>query len=55
MKDNKENHRVLTTKRIMKEALLELLERKALANISVTALCEAADVNRSTFMPITGI
>ena len=33
----------------MKEALLELMEQKELANISVTALCDSADVHRSTF------
>ena len=38
------------TKRLMKEALLDLLEQKEeLSGISVTALCAAADVNRSTF------
>ena len=37
------------TRRLMKDALLELLEHTELSNISVTAICEAADVNRSTF------
>ena len=37
------------TKRLMKNALLELLEKQELANISVTAICETADVHRSTF------
>ena len=37
------------TKRLIKNALLELLEQKELAAISVTALCERADVHRSTF------
>ena len=49
MKDQTENRRVRMTKRLMKDALLELLEQKALSGISVTAVCEAADVNRSTF------
>lgn len=44
-----ENRRVRMTKRLMRDALLELLEQKELANISVTAICEAADVHRSTF------
>lgn len=34
---------------MMKDALMELLEQKELANISVTSICETADVNRSTF------
>ena len=37
------------TKRLMKDALLELLEQNELAKISVTAVCDAADVHRSTF------
>lgn len=37
------------TKHLMKSALLELLEHQDLVNISVTAICETADVHRSTF------
>ncbi len=37
------------TRRLMKDALLDLLERTDLSGISVTAVCEAADVHRSTF------
>ena len=49
MNGQTENRRVCMTKRLMKDALLELLEQKELSGISVTAVCEAADVNRSTF------
>ena len=49
MKGQTENRRVRMTRRLMKDALLELLEHTELSNISVTAICEAADVNRSTF------
>ena len=49
MAGKRENRRVQMTKRQMKEALLELLEERELVNISVTAICEAADVHRSTF------
>ena len=49
MTEPRENRRVRTTKRMMKEALLELLEQQELVNISVTAICETADVHRSTF------
>ena len=49
MTGKRENRRVQMTKRLMKEALIELLEQKELVNISVTAICEAADVHRSTF------
>ena len=44
-----ENRRVRMTKRLMKDALLELLEQRELSDISVTAVCDAADINRSTF------
>ena len=47
--DNHENRRVRMTKRLMKEALLELLEKDELVNISVTDICKTADVHRSTF------
>ena len=44
-----ENRRVRITKRCMKDALLELLESTPLNKISVTDICNSADVNRSTF------
>lgn len=44
-----ENRRVRMTKRCMKDALLELLEKTPLGKVSVTDICNAADVNRSTF------
>ena len=37
------------TKKMMKEALLELMENQNIISISVTAICETADINRSTF------
>lgn len=43
------NRRVQMTKRLLKEALLELLDEKPLEKISVTDVCRRADVNRSTF------
>ena len=49
MDNQHDNRRVRMTKRMMKDALLELLEQNELAEISITALCEAADVHRSTF------
>ena len=44
-----ETRRVRLTKRMMKDAILELMEEKPFAKISVTEVCERADVNRSTF------
>ena len=49
MNEKPESRRVRMTKRLMKDALLELLEQEELSNISVTAICERADVHRSTF------
>ena len=44
-----ENRRVSITKLLMKDALMNLLEKQKLADISITAICETADVHRSTF------
>ena len=49
MVQQQESRRVRMTKRLMKEALLELMEEKDLMSITVTAICETADVHRSTF------
>lgn len=44
-----ESRQVQFTKRIMKDAFLELLQEKPLSKINVKELCAKADVNRSTF------
>ena len=44
-----ENRRVRMTKQLIKEAFLELLEQMPLEKLTVTHICRAADVNRSTF------
>ena len=49
VKGQHESRRVRMTKKLMKDALLELLEQQKLVNISVTAICGTADVHRSTF------
>ena len=54
MSEQRENRRVRMTKRLMKDALMELLEQRELVDISVTAICEVADVNRSTFYKYYG-
>ena len=43
------NRRVKMTKRMMKEALIDLMAGKPLEKITVTEICKSADVNRSTF------
>lgn len=45
----KDNQRVAITKRLLKEGLLRLLEKKKLDSISVTELCREAGINRGTF------
>lgn len=44
-----ENRRVKMTKRLLKDAILMLLETRSLDKVTVTDICAAADVNRSTF------
>ena len=46
---NNEDRRVKMTKRILKEALIELMHTRAINDISIKKICEAADINRSTF------
>lgn len=48
------NRRVQMTKQLIKDSLLELLETKKIQSITVRALCEHADVNRSTFYKYYG-
>ncbi len=44
-----ENQRVRITKRLLQENLIEILKTKSIQQVSVTELCRAAGVNRSTF------
>ncbi|MGI6230236.1 MAG: TetR/AcrR family transcriptional regulator [Tractidigestivibacter sp.] len=44
-----ENQRVRLTKRLLKEALIDLLETEPLQKVSVSELCKAAGINRTTF------
>lgn len=45
----KNNRRAQYTRQQLKQALIRLLETKPLAAITVTELCQEADVNRGTF------
>lgn len=45
----KENQRVLMTKHLLHEGLLQLLEIKDMDKISVTELCRVSGINRATF------
>lgn len=47
---NKEdNRRTRMTRKMLQNALLDLLEEEPLSKINVSELCERADLNRSTF------
>lgn len=45
----KENQRVALTKRMLKEALLRLLQTEELNKINISQLCREANINRVTF------
>lgn len=47
--NKKENQRMRLTKLLFKNALITLLQKKTIYQISVTELCDAAELNRSTF------
>lgn len=49
MKTQKDDRRVKYTKLFLKNSLVELMQEQPISKISVKALCDAADVNRSTF------
>lgn len=49
MESDKIDRRVQYTKRVLTAALIDLMRENHISKISVKALCEAADVNRSTF------
>lgn len=49
MEQKKGNRRVRMTKRLIKTSIIEILESKPVQNITVTEICERADINRSTF------
>lgn len=49
------NQRVMLTKRLLKEALIAILGRKRIEQVSVTELCREAGINRSTFYAHYGI
>lgn len=44
-----ENNRIRITKMLLKEALIKALKEKNIARVTVTELCELAQVNRTTY------
>ena len=49
-----ENQRIRLTKRMLKEALVRLLDNKTIDKITVYELCAEAEVNRTTFYKYYG-
>lgn len=49
MTQKKEDRRVRYTKKAIKDSFLELFDKKPLEKISVTEICNKADINRGTF------
>ncbi len=49
MERKREDRRIRITKLAIRESLIELMQEQPISKISVKMLCEAADINRSTF------
>ena len=49
MEDRRDDRRSRYSKRVIRDALFELMKEKDMSKITVKELCEKADVNRSTF------
>ena len=46
----KRNQRVVLTKQMIHTAFLRLLQNKSIRNISISELCDAAGINRTTLL-----
>lgn len=49
MSGEKQDRRIKKTKHSIKDALITLLSKKPITNITIKEICELADINRSTF------
>lgn len=45
----KEDRRIIKTKKLLKQSLLKLMDEKPLDHITISNLCEYAEINRNTF------
>jgi len=52
--NTKDNQRTKITKRLFRESLIKLLEKNTLSEITVSQLCNEAELNRSTFYKYYG-
>lgn len=50
----KENQRIMLTKKLLKNAFIEMLQNDSLYHISIRELCERSGINRSTFYKYYG-
>lgn len=49
MKETKESRKTRYTRMVLEESLVQLMKQKPISKITVSELCEKADINRSTF------
>lgn len=49
MKDEKVNRKIKYTRMVLKESFIKLLKQKAISRITITEICDEADINRATF------
>ena len=47
--EKREDRRIMMTKRLLKDALIDMLKERDIYHIPIRELCETADVNRTTF------
>ena len=52
--EKKTDRRIIMTKRLLKEALIDILKEKDIYHVSIRELCEKADINRTTFYKYYG-
>ncbi len=52
--EGKTNQRVMLTKRLLKDSLIQKLKQESIYKISIRELCEQAGINRSTFYKYYG-
>lgn len=45
----KNNRRILVTKRILRESLMELMQEKSISKITIKEICDLSEMSRSTF------
>jgi len=52
--EKKTDRRIIMTKRLLKESLIEILKEKDIYHVSIRELCDNADINRTTFYKYYG-